>query len=81
MSDEKYRKKLHAILTGLDTDSLELAELFGGLQSEFRRDTMADISRYRGLVASTQRFLRADEERQKALEAMRIDFSDGIPGN
>ena len=79
-NETKYREKLNAILVGLEVDSIERAELFGGLHLEFRRDMLADVARYRGLVASTERFLRADKDRAAALEAMRVDFSDGIPG-
>lgn len=75
----KYREKLNSILTSLDIDSIDKAELFGGLQIEFRRDILADIARYRGLISSVRRFLEADEKRTRALEAMKIDFSEGIP--
>ena len=81
MSDTKYQEKLNAILAGLEISPLEKAELFGGLRSEFSSDILVDVAQYRGLIASATRLLRAKDEYDAALEAARIDFSDGLPGD
>jgi hypothetical protein len=74
MSNDKYRKKLFAILEGIEMPEHERLLLIGGLVIEIQSEKGPELARCRGQARSAQRVYAAWRELYRAMDALGNDL-------